>query len=213
MGLRERIEGMDPREQKLLLVLVSIFGVMVVLLIPLGVMTVLSQRQTQNEDLQHAIDQLHAQRDRILDEKAQRQKVIDRYKKEAPALAGFLTKLADASQIEIPEIKDRPPVPIGKQYEERSTGISLKQVGMFNLLKFMERIAQAQHPVSVSKLNIKKRSGAPDQFDVEMIVSAFHRLGGDKSKEKKTDAADEADKTEDGAKPEEGDEKDGEEEE
>ena len=48
MGLRERIEGMDPREQKLLLVLVGIFGVMVVLLIPLGVMTVLSQRHTEN---------------------------------------------------------------------------------------------------------------------------------------------------------------------
>lgn len=203
MALRDRIEAMEPREQKLLAVLVAVFGVMTVLLIPLGVMTMLSQRQSENEELQAAIDEIYAQRDKIEVQRSQRQQVLDRYEKEAPALAGFLTTLADASEVEIPEIKDRPPVPIGKDYEERSTGISLKQVGMLNIAKFLERIAQAPHPVSISKLNIKKRPNPPDQYDVQMTVSAYHRLNTGK---KKAPADDEETEESSDDKDEEGDE-------
>lgn len=186
MALRERFENLDAREQKLLVILGGTLVAMVVLLIPLGVTTVLSQRQEHNENLHRALDQLHQQRDKIRERKAVSEQVLARYKTPAPALAGYLTKLADASEVEIPEIKDRSALPIGKKYEERSTDISIKQVGMKAFLDFVERIAKAEIPVSITKLAIRRRAGPPDKYDIDMTVSAYHRVESKKTDSKKS---------------------------
>ena len=58
---------------------------------------------------------------------------------------------------------------------ERSTKIALHKVGMLKLAKFMERIEQAGNPITISSLDIRKRGMEPDNYDVEMVVSAFDR--------------------------------------
>jgi len=68
---------------------------------------------------------------------------------------------------------------------ERSTKIALHKIGMLKLSKFMERIEQADSPVSISSLNIRKRGPDPDSYDVEMVVSAFDRSAAPDKPEKK----------------------------
>ncbi|HEV8247063.1 MAG TPA: hypothetical protein VGP93_14900, partial [Polyangiaceae bacterium] len=87
----------------------------------------------------------------------------------------FLAKLAGEAGLEIPESQDRQSVPHGKKFEERSTKITLRKVGMYKLVKFMEKIEQSGHPVRISALNIRKRGTEPDSYDVDMVVSAFDR--------------------------------------
>jgi general secretion pathway protein M len=53
---------------------------------------------------------------------------------------------------------------------------------MLSLVKFMEKIAQSGHPVSITRLNVRKRGTELDSFDVEMIVSAFDRKAEEKKK-------------------------------
>ena len=79
-------------------------------------------------------------------------------------------------------------VPDGKRYEERSTKIVLRKVGMLSLVTFMEKLETSGHPVTISRLNIRKRGTEPDSYDVEMIVSAFDRKP-DTKKEKSKEAA------------------------
>jgi general secretion pathway protein M len=176
MGIQERIEGLEPRERQLLGVLLGVFVVMLLLLIPVGISTVLGDKTHENEQIREAIARLEAQSAAIAERKAERDAVLERYAKPAPALAGYLDTAASAASIAIPEIKDKPPTPHGKKYEERSTAISLKKVGLVGLVKFMERVSAGTYPIAITALNVRKRGVEPDSYDVEMTVSAFHRI-------------------------------------
>ena len=46
---------------------------------------------------------------------------------------------------------------------------------MLPIAKFLEAIEKSDYPVALSRLNIRKRAGEPDSYDVEVGVSAFDR--------------------------------------
>jgi general secretion pathway protein M len=175
VSLAERIDRLDARERQLLGVMFAVFIGIVVLLVPLGVTALVSSRSSENEELKQAVAAIQENRELVRKHNEEREVVLARYAQAAPPLAGFLDKLAKDSGIEIPESQDRAPVPHGKKFEERSTKIMLRKVGMLNLVKFMERIEQSGHPVMISRLNIRKRGTEQDAYDVEMFVSAFVR--------------------------------------
>lgn len=184
MSLRERIDRLEPRERQLLGVLGAVFAVLLLLLVPIGMSAMLSSQKSENEALRNAIDSIQKGRALVRKRAAERDAVKARYASPAPPLAGFLAKLATETGIDIPESQDRAPIPHGKRYEERSTKIVLRKVGMLHLVKFMEKIEQSRHPVVISRLNIRKRGTEVDSYDVEMIVSAFDRKASSKSKKK-----------------------------
>jgi hypothetical protein len=66
-------------------------------------------------------------------------------------------------------------VPHGKRFEERTTKITLRKVGLMKLVNFLEKIEQAGHPVRISQFDIRKRGSEADSYDVDLIVSAFDR--------------------------------------
>jgi len=182
MTLTDRIERLDPRERQLVGVLVIVFAALAVLAVPLGVTALLSSKRGDNEALREAITAIQSGREAVQRRNTERDAVLERYSRPAPPLAGFLEQFAKDSEIKIGESQDRAIVPHGKKYEERSTKIVLQKVGMLALVKFMEKIEQSGHPVSISRLNIRKRGTEQDSYDVEMIVSAFDRKAEPKEK-------------------------------
>lgn len=196
MGIQERIAALEPRERQLLNVLGGVFAVVVLLLIPVGVSALLGGTTERNEHLREAIASIERESPKIAQRKAERDALLDRYAKPAPALAGFLDTAASAAGVTIPEIKDRAPIPHGKRYEERSTSISLKKVGLVGLVKFMERVSAGPQPISITSLTVRKRGIEPDSYDVEMTVSAFHRI---EPKPKPKAASEEARASDDGS--------------
>src|SRR5690606_25309081 len=111
-------------------------------------------------------------------------RVEARYRKKAPELAGFLAKQADRADVEIPETQDRSTVPRGKTFKERASRIRLSKIGMLSLSKFMDSVSNSGYPVSITRLDIRKRGGKPDTYDVEMDVSAYDKE--EKKPKKKT---------------------------
>jgi general secretion pathway protein M len=159
--------------------LVAFFGVLaglVVLMMPLGVSALLGEKKERNQALKDAIERIEREGDSIRERQAKQEAILARYAEPAPALAGFLDKAASASGLDIPEVKDQSPVAHGKRYEERSTSISFRKTGLLALVKFMERVSGGEEPIAISKLSIRKRGVEPDTYDVQMTVSAFHRL-------------------------------------
>lgn len=176
MNLQERLESLDPRERRLLGILGAVFVGVVLLLIPVAISALLSEKSETHEHLLEAIERIETEGDTIRTQMAEREALLARYELSTPALAGYLDKAASASGLSIPEIKDLSPVSHGKRYEERSTSISLRKVGLLALVKFMERVSGGPEPISITKLNIRKRGAEPDAYDVQMTVSAYHRL-------------------------------------
>ncbi len=47
---------------------------------------------------------------------------------------------------------------------------------MLQLAKTLEQIEQQRMPVSISRLNIRRRGGERDSYDVEVQASAYDRV-------------------------------------
>lgn len=175
MSLKERINQLEDRERRLLGVLVVVFGVFMILAIPVVLTAYLGSIASENEAMREAISSIESSRS-ILQKRAEERAVQDaRYEKQTPPLAGFLAGIAERHDIDIPETQDQADVPHGKRFTERSTKITLRDVGMLKLAKLMEGIAQSGYPVSITRMNIRKRGTQADSFNVQMVVSAFDR--------------------------------------
>lgn len=167
--------GLNPREQRMASIAVYVIGAMLFLAVPIGLQTLVSSRRSENEELRGAMTAVNDARAQIRERAERKASISLRYGKKAPQLAGFLEQHASAHQLQVTDSVDRPDVPHGKKYVERNTVIHLKKAGMAAIAKFIEDIEKSAYPVSVSRLNIRKRAGEPDSYDVEIGVSAFDR--------------------------------------
>jgi hypothetical protein len=183
LNVRERFDRLEAREQKLLLSLGAVVAVMFVIAIPIGLFAIAASRSKENNAIREVTQAIIDARPDLEVRDAQRQKVLARYARPTPPLAGFLEQLATLHSIEIPESQDRPIVPHGgKRFEERSTKIELQKVGMKNLSLFLEGIETSGFPVRVSGIDLRKRATEQDSWDVSLVVSAYDRKESEKTK-------------------------------
>ena len=168
--------GLNPREQRLAQIFAVVLGAFLVLGLPIGLEAYVAAKRSDNNALRDALDQVQSSRASMREHQAKRDAVTARYARKAPELAGYLEQMARKQKLEVTDSVDRPPLPIGKQYTERSTVIHLKKAGMLSISKFMEAIEQSGSPVAITRLNIRKRTGEPDSYDVELGVSAYDRV-------------------------------------
>jgi general secretion pathway protein M len=177
MSVRARLDKLEARERRLLSILGAIAAVLVLLAGPIGLFSVLSSKRKDNEDLRALITEIHDSRAQVGERKAKHDALLLRYAKPAPPLASFIDEAAKVNGISAAESQDRPDVPHGKRYAERVAVVKMHKVGMLALAKTLEKIEQSGYPVSITRLNIRPRSGEPDSYEVELGVSAFDRKG------------------------------------
>jgi general secretion pathway protein M len=175
MSLADRLQGLEERERRLLGILVAMVVGAVLLLPPVALYALVHSRRSEVEEIRAAIQAIEDERETVERAKAGKGAIEQRYARPAPPLAAFLARLASEAGVEIPESQDRQAVPHGKRFEERTTKITLRKVGLLKLVKFLEKIEQAGHPVRISQFDIRKRGSEPDSYDVDLIVSAFDR--------------------------------------
>jgi general secretion pathway protein M len=174
--LREWFERLAPREKRLMGILGIAFAGFLVFLVPLAVTLTLSSRRSANTSLRDVIFTIKNSRDEIQKRQEKRDAILARYANKAPPLAGLLEKAAKDNGVGIQETRDMPEVPHGKKYTERGTVVRLKKSGMLQLAKTLEQIEQQRMPLAISKLNIRRRGGERDSYDVEVAVSAYDRV-------------------------------------
>ncbi|WP_437958078.1 hypothetical protein WME76_43540 [Sorangium sp. So ce119] len=177
MTLRERLDKLEPRERRLLTILLGFLAVGVLLLVPIGLASVASSKRTENQEMRDLLQSIYEASGKVNERKAQRDALLARYARPAPPLAGFIEDAAKQQGLAAAESQDRPDVPHGKKYTERVTVVKMHRIGMLGLAKMLERVESSGHPVAVTRLNIKPRAGEPDSYEVELGISAFDRKG------------------------------------
>jgi len=173
--LREWFDKLAPRERRMMGVLGAAGVLFLLFLIPIGVSLALGSRREDNQSLRETIHAVKNAREDVQKRQAKRDAIIARYVNRAPALAGVMEKAARDNKLDLLETADRPEVPHGKRYNERTTVGRLRKTTMLQLAKMLEQIEQLHMPVYVSRLNIRRRGGERDSYDVELGVSAFDR--------------------------------------
>jgi general secretion pathway protein M len=168
--------GLNPREQRVASIAVLVLGVFLVLGIPVGVSSLVSSRGADNDELKETLSAVQNARGKIRERQDRKNAITMRYAKKAPQLGGFLEQQAGAAKVQLSDSQDRPDTNHGKQYVERNTVVHLKNTGMGPIARFLEAIENSGYPVSVTRLNIRKRVGEPDSYGpVEIGVSAYDR--------------------------------------
>jgi general secretion pathway protein M len=167
---------MNARERRLVTLLAIAGGVLVLLAMPVGLEAIIHSARADNDDLQQALSDVQDARVRVRERQAKKDAIALRYAKKAPALAGYLEQTARQEKLEVTESTPLPDVPHGKRYVEHGSNVRLKKTGMLALARFLEDIEKSGFPVTVSRLNLRKRSGENDSYDVEAAVSSFDRL-------------------------------------
>lgn len=169
------LDELSARERRLVTGLGAVLCLMLLLLVPYGISSMTRSRRAANKELRDAINRVQASKSVVRARKDKREEIAARYTKKAPKLAGFLEQTAKEQKIEVPESQDKPDVPIGKRYVERATVVRLRRVAGLPLLRFLEKIEGSGYPVAVTRLNVRRRTGDKDSYDVELGVSAFDR--------------------------------------
>lgn len=184
MTFAERLDKLEPRERRLLGVLMGLVVMLLVLALPMYAWSSVRDARDSNEQVRDLIADIYKARMSVGELRAKQEALLARYSKPAPPLAGFIEDAAKQNNITLADSQDKPEVPHGKRYTERITVVKLHKVGMLNLVKLLEKIEQSGHPVAISRLNIRPRSGEPDSYEVELGVSAYDRKADPKEKEK-----------------------------
>ena len=166
---------LQPRERRLLGFALLGLLLALVLGVPVGLELYVHGRRTELEETRAALAQLQAARAQVRERQAKKDAITARYARKAPPLAGFLEELAGREKLAVADAVDRPEVPHGKRYTERTTVAHFKKVGMGPVVRFLEAIEKSGYPVTLSRFNLRKRSGEVDSFDLEIGVSAFDR--------------------------------------
>jgi general secretion pathway protein M len=173
--LREWFDKLAPRERRLMTILGMVFAGVLLFLVPLAMSLTLSSRRDTNKALRDAIFNIKGSRDEIQRRQERKEAIVARYANKAPPLAGLLDKAARDNHLDVQEVRDKPDVPHGKKYTERSTVVRLRKCGMLPLAKTLEAIEQQRMPLAISQLNIRTRGGEHDSYDVELGASAYDR--------------------------------------
>jgi general secretion pathway protein M len=166
---------MNPRERRLVGILAFVGGLLLLLGIPFGLEAVVRSSRTENDELRQALADVQEARGRVRERQARKEAIAARYAKKPPALAGYLEQSAREQKLEVTDSTPLPDVPHGKRYVEHGTDIHLKKTGMLRLARFLETLEKSGYPLAVTRLDIRKRSGEPDSYDVEVGVASYDR--------------------------------------
>ena len=169
------LDKLNPRERRLALILGGFVAFLVLVAIPVTLESLVLARRSETDDLRSALGAVQAARAQVRERQSKKDSIVHRYGKKAPVLAGYLEQTARSQKLEVTDSVDRPEVPHGKRYNERSTQIHLKKAGMYPIAKYIEALEKSGYPVAVTRLSVRKRSGEPDSYDVEIGVSAYDR--------------------------------------
>jgi general secretion pathway protein M len=169
--------GLNAREQRLAQILAVVAAAMLLLGLPIGLESYVAAQRDTNASLRDALDDVQTSRAKMRATQAKRDAIAMRYNRKAPdQLAGYLEQMARKQKLEVTDSVDRPPLPAGKRFMERNTTIHLKKGGLLAISKFTESLEQSGTPLAITRLNLRKRTGEQDAYDVELGVSAYDRV-------------------------------------
>jgi len=186
--LQSRFANLSDREKILAVALIAILCItMAAVAFGLVKMKTDDLEATIDENAR-VLDELKEKKTTLSEQLQKKQLEEARFEIATPPLLGLLEKLAGEAGMEIPESRDLPDETIAKKWVHKSAEIRLRKIGLETLVHLMVKIRNENraYPLAITKLNIKKRAGEPNSYDVQMTVSTYSKPEKAKSSKQKT---------------------------
>ncbi len=177
-----------PRERRLVGILGgTVLAVLVVVVALLTAQTVAEIKET-NEAAREALAAIAKHRDEFLEAKGRMLAQEVRIGSEQPQLAADLDAAASEAGIQIPENVPRASVPAGRRFLEHSVDVTLRQVDLLSLSKFLSKLETGRRLIVISRMNIKRVFGEGEKLNVWMTATTYEKVADTKRKPATTPA-------------------------
>lgn len=176
-SLRESYQRLAPREQRLLLVLALLFGLMAGFFLYSQGSGFLSAMRTENRLLYQALDQLHTKRDDYLRAKQAHESLERRLRAPTLDLFSYIDNMPLVQRTTPrPAPEDKGIESIGNDIRRKSVKLHLSSVELVPLLQFLRDLqADPEHLVQVTQLTLQNTDDQHKTFSVDLMVSVYEK--------------------------------------
>ena len=130
----------------------------------------------RNESIREALKAIARNRNEYLDAKGQMRALEVRIGSLPPQLATDLEAAAREVGVQIPETNERPATASGKNYLEHNVDVTLRQVDLRQLSKFLQKLETGQHLIYVTRLDVRRRFAEKEKLDVKLTATGIERV-------------------------------------
>jgi type II secretory pathway component PulM len=167
---------MVPRERRLVAGLAGAVALVVVVVIALLVSRELARLRETNAATREALAAIDEHRDTFLAARARMLAQEARIGREAPQLAADLEAAARAAGFQITQVDPQPTVPAGPRHREHAVTVTLREVELLAVSKFLSTLETGRRVVAVTRLFAKPSFAAGDKVDVTLTATAWERI-------------------------------------
>ena len=171
---------MGPRERRLASILGGAAVVVLVVVVALITLQSLGEMRENNDASREALAAIAKHRDEFLEAKSKMLAQEVRIGQEPPQLAADLEAAAKEVNIQIPETQSRPAVPVGKRYLEHSVDVTLRQVDLLSLSKFLNRVETGRRVIVISRMSLKRSFAEGEKLNVSLTATSWERVSEQK---------------------------------
>lgn len=183
--LRSEWNRLAPRERRLVSVLGGAVAAFAVLVGAFLIFDSLGALRESNNDAREALAAIAKHRDEYLEAKSRMVAQEVRIGTEPPQLEADLEAAAREVGIQIPVTTPRAPAPAGKRYLEHNADITLRQVDLLSLSKFLQKLETGRRLIVVTRMHVRRRFSEGDKMDVELTATAYERVKDDRAAKKR----------------------------
>lgn len=173
--LRERWERLGPRERRMAALLGVALVAVGVLYAVFTIQDGLAELERHNEDTRAVLTTIASRRDELMQAKSKQGEVVAMIGEEPTPLATYMDKVAGEVGVQIRARTPKPVVQKGK-FHEHQTQITLFDITLDQLAKFLRGI-ETQSPIVVTqRMNIRRSSLTKEKLDkVDLTVATYAR--------------------------------------
>ena len=184
---RNFIAGLSERERRLVIVVSAVFVVFVVFLVAFFVGSAVSGLGKENRARLDTLRLIELKGQEYLDLQRENSLTKSRTAAKPTPLRTMIDKIGNKVGVTVPDMKELPDQRHGDKWIEHSVELSLQQVELTSLTRFMEEVEgnRRKFPVAINKLEVRKRRRTEDAYDVKMVISTYERSAKEETDDKK----------------------------
>jgi len=173
--LRKMIAGLSERERRLVTAAGLVFAVLIILLFWFLGTSKIGALREENDQYGELLRLIDTKKQAYMD-KVQKSKAIQKTSKPIP-LRTLVNKISKELTVTVPDVKELPDQRPGGSWVERSVEISLREIGLVDLTRFMETVEgnRRKFPIAISKLEVRSRKRTPDTYNVKMTIATYEQ--------------------------------------
>jgi hypothetical protein len=176
--VRNLIAGLSERERRLILFMGFVFAALVIVLFVYFVQSGISDLRGDNQKYTKALRIVASEEENYLAAQLENQRSQSKGKVLLTPLRTLVDKIGRQLNVDVPDIKELPEQRVGGQWTEHSIELSMREIGIENLTKFMEEVEgnRRKFPIAITKLEIRARKRTDDSYDIKMVVATFEQM-------------------------------------